>query len=76
MSGPEEEEGESEGSDRSLSVLSGMSKTTCGGEAGGVASKAMGTASVVGHGGGARCATCKEMAKYGTEGSKRVNLYD
>ena len=64
MSGPEEEEGESVASDGLLSELSGMSGTTCGGEAGGVATGA------AGGGGGAGCATCRGMAKYGTEGSK------
>ena len=38
-----------------------MSGTTYGGEAGGVTE---------GGGGDVGCATCREMAKYGTEGSK------
>ena len=54
MSGPEEEEGESVASDGSLSELSRMSETTCGGEAGGVAARAAGGGGRVGvpHGGG------------------------
>ena len=64
MSSPKEEEGETIASDGSLSELSGMSGTTCGGEAGGVATGA------AGGGGGAGYATCRGMAKYRTEGSK------
>ena len=54
-------------SEGSLSKLSEMSRTTWVGEAGGVATRAMGA---VGGGGGARCTTCRGMAKYEAEGSK------
>ena len=64
MLGPEEEEGESKISDGSLLELSWMSGTTCGGEASRV------SAGAVGGGGGAGCATYREMAKYGIERSK------
>ena len=57
MLGPEEEEGESIASDGSLSELCGMSGTTCGSKAGGVAAEA------AGGGGGAGCTTCSGIAK-------------
>ena len=57
--GPEDEEGESVASEGSLSKPSERSGTTWAGEASGeVAGATPG------------CATCKGMAKYGTDGSK------
>ena len=55
-------------SEGSLSKPGERSRTTWAGEAGGDATR---TADAAGaKGGGARCATCNGMAKYGTEGSK------
>ena len=46
-----------------------MSRTTCGGEAGGGAAWVVGAVGAAGGGGGAGCATCSGMAKYETTGS-------
>ena len=68
MSGPKDEEGELVAFEGSLSESRERSGTTWAGDAGGDATGAIGA--VDAREGGAVCATCNGMAKYGIEGSK------